>query len=79
LSASIEYIYLLSQPSDYSLGQIMGKSRQKRKVLSKCEHVSEKKKLAEMEKLQLEIKCAALNSKITLMQHYQEPKGVNYR
>lgn len=57
----------------------MGESRRKRKASLKSEHELLKKKLAELEELQVEFKFTALNSKLTLMEHYQEPKGVNYR
>jgi hypothetical protein len=57
----------------------MGESRRKRKTISKREHELLKKKLAELEELQVELKFTALNSKLTLIEHYQEPKGVNYR
>ena len=57
----------------------MGESRRKRKTNTKREHELLKKKLAELEELQVELKFTALNSKLTLIEHYQEPKGVNYR
>ncbi len=33
----------------------------------------------ELKKLEVELRLTALNSKMTVMEHYQQPKGVNYR
>jgi hypothetical protein len=56
----------------------MSKPRHKPKKLLKRKQELLKHEL-ELEELQVALKFTALNSKVSIMEHYQHPKGVNYR
>lgn len=56
----------------------MSKGNSKRRKLMKRKDDLLKRQI-ELEELQLALKFTALNSKMNIMEHYQHPKGVNYR
>jgi hypothetical protein len=37
------------------------------------------KRALELKELEVALRFTALNSKLTVMEHYQQPRGVNYR
>lgn len=56
----------------------MGKTRASRKKsLTREEELL--KRALELKELEVALKFTALNSKRTVMEHYQQPQGVNYR
>jgi len=52
-------------------------SRKKRKTVNREKELS--RRALELKELEVALRFTALNSKLTVMEHYQEPKGVNYR
>lgn len=52
-------------------------SRKKRKTVNREKESS--RRALELKELEVALRFTALNSKLAVMEHYQEPKGVNYR
>lgn len=51
--------------------------RHKKKLSHREKELSEK--ALELKELEVALRFTALNSKLTVMEHYQQPRGVNYR
>ena len=53
------------------------RSRKKKKSANREKELS--KRALELKELEVALRFTALNSKLTVMEHYQQPQGVNYR
>jgi chromosome segregation and condensation protein ScpB len=67
----------------YSLSRLLERtimktqSRRKKRLVSREKELS--KRALELKELEVALRFTTLNSKLTVMEHYQQPKGVNYR
>jgi hypothetical protein len=52
-------------------------SRRKKKLKNREKELS--MRAMELKELEVALRFTALNSKLTVMEHYQRPQGVNYR
>lgn len=55
------------------------KTQHRRKKSSADREKELSRRALELKELEVALRFTALNSKLTVMEHYHEPKGVNYR